>query len=268
MAKKIIYYEDAVHDDFAGNNIRAKTVPADFPFAIRNPFWLILEFVLYRLIATPLVWLIGKLGFGLKIKNRKALRGLRGTGYFLYGNHTQGMMDAYTPTLVSFPRHAHIVTGPEAVSVPVLRRLVQLLGGIPLPGTVHGYRPFSEALHLRIRQKRTLAIYPEAHIWPWYTGIRPFPDGSFSYPVRENVPVVAYVTTYRQRRIFKQLWPCMTVTLSEPFYPDPTLPPRAARKKLRDEVYGFMCRVSSAPGNYAYYEYRERRQKNAGGHSS
>ncbi|MBQ2178193.1 MAG: hypothetical protein II451_03605, partial [Oscillospiraceae bacterium] len=243
MVKKIIYYEDAVHDDFAGNNIRAKTVPADFPFAIRNPFWLILEFVLYRLIATPLVWLIGKLGFGLKIKNRKALRGLRGTGYFLYGNHTQGMMDAYTPTLVSFPRHAHIVTGPEAVSVPVLRRLVQLLGGIPLPGTVHGYRPFSEALHLRIRQKRTVAIYPEAHIWPWYTGIRPFPDGSFSYPVRENVPAVAYVTTYRQRRIFKQLWPCMTVTLSEPFYPDPTLPPRAARKKLRDEVYGFMCRV-------------------------
>ena len=65
------------------------------------------------------------------------------------------------------------------------------------------------------------------------------------------------MTTYRQRRIFKQLWPCMTVTLSEPFYPDPTLPPRAARKKLRDEVYGFMCRVSSAPGNYAYYEYRE-----------
>lgn len=263
MGKKIIYYEDAVHDDFAGNNLQAKTVPPDFPYAIQNPLWLILEFVLYRLIATPLVWLIGKVGFGLKIKNRKALRKLRGTGYFLYGNHTHGMMDAYTPTLAAFPKHAHIITGPEAVSVPVLRTLVQLLGGIPLPGAIKGYRPFLEALHLRVRQKRVVTVYPEAHIWPWYTGVRPFPDGSFAYPVRENVPVVAFATTYRQRKVFKKLWPCMTVTLSDPFYPDPVLSPQEARQKLRGEVYDFMCKTVAAPGNYAYFEYRKRTPEKA-----
>ena len=256
MAKKIIYYDDTKNDDFANNGLEAKTVPPDFPFAIHNPVWAVLEFILYRLIATPLVWLIGKVGFGLKIKDRKNLRSLKDTGYFLYGNHTQSMMDAYTPSLLAFPKHIHIITGPEAVSVPVLRNAVQILGGIPLPGTVSGYRSFLNALHLRIKQNRGIAIYPEAHIWPWYTGIRPFSDGSFTYPVRENVPVIAYVTTYRKRKIFKNLWPCITVRISKPFYPDTTLSPHEAKKKLRDQVYEFMCKTANNPENYAYYEYK------------
>ncbi|MBQ6431119.1 MAG: 1-acyl-sn-glycerol-3-phosphate acyltransferase [Oscillospiraceae bacterium] len=263
MAKKIIYYKDALHDDFAGNDIQAKTIPADFPFAIRNPFWRILEFLVYRVLATPLVWLIGKIGFGLKVKNRRALRQLRGRGYFLYGNHTQTMMDAYTPTIATFPRHAHIVTGPEAVSIPFIRRFVQLLGAIPLPGTMKGYRPFLEALHWRIQQKRVVTIYPEAHIWPWYTGVRPFPDSSFAYPVREDAPVVAFATTFRKRKVFKNLWPCLTVTLSEPFYPDQQLTAHEARKKLRDEVYDFMCSTAADPDNFAYYEYRQMTEADA-----
>ena len=258
MTRKIIYYDDASADDFAGNGIQAKAVPADFPYVRRGPLRAAAEFVLYRLIATPLIFLIAKIGFGLKIRNRGVMKKLRGTGCFLYGNHTQGMMDAYTPTLIAFPKHAHIVTGPEAVSPPLLRTLVPMLGGIPLPGTLAGFRPFREAVSARIRQKRAVTVYPEAHIWPWYTGIRPFPDGSFQYPVREQVPAVAFVTTYRRRKVFRNLWPCLTVTLSEPFYPDPSLSPAEAKRKLRDEVYEFMARTAGSPGNYAYREYRKR----------
>ena len=258
MARKIVYYEDALRDDFADDGLEAKPVPADFPFVRRGPLWLLWESFLYWGVAAPVIRLIGYVGYGLKIKNRGVLGRLRGTGYFLYGNHTQTMMDAFTPSIAAFPRHVHIITGSEAVSTPFLQCLVQALGGIPLPGTIGGFRPFAEALHLRITQKRVVTVYPEAHIWPWYTGIRPFPDGSFVYPLRENVPVVAFVTTYRRRRLFRNLPPCLTVTLSEPFYPDPALPPREAKKKLRDEVYEFMCRTAADPDNYAYREYRRK----------
>ena len=261
--KKIVYYEDPTSDDFALNNIKAKPVSDHFPFAIHHPAWNLLEFVAYRVIATPIVWLIAKVGFGLKVKNRKVLRKLHGTGFYLYGNHTNGVMDAYAPSLALFPRHVHIITGPEPVSVPVLRTAVQLVGGIPLPGSVGGFRSFMSALRLRISQKRVLTIYPEAHIWPWYTGIRPFPDSSFIYPLHDQVPVVACVTTYRQRRIFKNLWPCVTVTLSEPFYPDASLPPCDAKKKLRDDVYHFMCSIASNSQNYAYWEYRKKENQAA-----
>lgn len=261
MAKKTITYRDPLHDDFANNSIHTKPVPAEFPFVLKGPFWAFLEFVLYRLIATPVVWLIGKVGFGLRIKNRRVLRKLRKTGYYLYGNHTQIMMDAYTPTLCAFPHHAHVVTGPDAVSIPMIRRIVQLLGGIPLPSTASGYRRFLTALETRVGQKRAVAIYPEAHIWPWYTGIRPFPDGSFGYPVMHRVPAVAYVATYRKRKLFKKLWPCMTVTLSEPFWPDPALSDREARKQLRNRVYDFMVQTAAGPDNYAYYKYRQADEK-------
>ena len=66
-----------------------------------------------------------------------------------------------------------------------------------------------------------LAIFPEAHIWPFYTGIRPFSATSFRYPEKLNAPVVAMVTTYRKAARSVSLFrrPGMTVTLSEPFYP-------------------------------------------------
>ncbi len=255
MAKKTIYYRDPLKDDFASLSIHPKPVTADFPFLLRGPLWKLSEFFVYRMVATPVIFLIGKVGFGLRIRNRRVLKELRGTGFYLYGNHTQNMMDAYTPSLAVFPHHAHIVTGPEAVSAPVLRRFVQLLGAIPLPDETGGVKPFRNALKTRLEQGRTITIYPEAHIWPWYTGIRPFTADSFSYPVRDDLPVLAFATTYRQRKLLKNRPPRLTVTLSEPFYPDPSLSPYEARQKLRNQVYGFLLEQSSATDNYAYYDY-------------
>ena len=96
------------------------------------------------------------------------------------------------------------------------------------------------------------------HIWPYYTGIRPFGSNSFMYPVRMDVPAVAFTVTYRRRRIFKNRRPLITVTVSEPFYPDKNLSPKKARDKLRDEVYGFMKATASASDCPEYYRYIKR----------
>ena len=47
----------------------------------------------------------------------------------------------------------------------------------------------------------------------------------------------------------------MTVTLSEPFYPDKTLSPREAQQKLRNQVYDFMVSVSQSHENVEYIAY-------------
>ena len=261
MAEKTFYYTDPLRDDFAPVALEPKPLPRGFRFVNKNPLWRVLEFVFYRIVATPVIWLIAKIGFGLRIKNRRALKKLRGTGYYMYGNHTQDMMDAYSPTLVNFPRHAHVVVSPQTVASPALRVPVMLLGGIPVPSDLDGLRSFMKALSYRVGQKRVVMIYPEAHIWPWYTGIRCFPDTSFTYPVKDGVPAVAAVTTYRRRKIFKKLPPRLTVTVSEPFYPDASLDERQARRKLRDEVYDFMCREASSADNFAYYHYAKKDEK-------
>lgn len=65
-------------------------------------------------------------------------------------------------------------------------------------------------------------IYPEAHIWPFYTGIRPFPDTSFRYPVQQKLPVFCLTNTYQRRG--KSHIPQIVTYLDGPFYPDAELP--------------------------------------------
>lgn len=253
--RKIYYFSDELHDDFAATKVLgSKPVTEDFPYLHKNPLWRFTAAVLYRGIVTPLVWAYCKVFFGLRIQGKKNLRGLQ-SGYFLYANHTQHAADAFIPTLVSFPRRTYVVTGPSAVSIPGLRNIVQMLGAIPLPDDVHALRRFAGVLKTRIGQGAAVCIYPEAHIWPYYTHIRPFRAGSFAYPADCGVPAVAYVVTYRERRIFKKCRPCITVQVGQPIFPQAGEPNRKERHRLRDAAYAFMTETAEAAAQPEYIRY-------------
>ncbi len=258
MSRRVIYYSDALNDDFAGTQIKARTIDENYDYTPSSLWWRIAEFIVYRVIATPLVWVICKAGLGLKIKNRAVIKKMHGRGFFLYGNHTHGMADAFTPTLAAFPHRAHIIVNPDAVSIKGLGHIVAMLGALPVPSTLRGMKAFRRAIDQSCAQNRVIAIYPEAHIWPYYTGVRPFSATSFVYPVKLNAPCIAFAATYRQRRFFKKWPPLMTITLSEPFYPDQTLPEQEAKQKLRDEVFAFIEKTVHTPDNYEHVKYVHR----------
>lgn len=250
---RVIYYSDELNDDFAcTKGAKPIKITADYKFLKKGPLWRLGSFFLYRFIATPIVYLFCKLLYGVKIENAGALRKIKG-GFFLYANHTQYACDAFLPTLVSFPRRAYIVTGTDAVAIPIVKILVRMLGGIPLPTERKGMIPFFDAAK-KLSAHSVVMIYPEAHIWPYYTGIRPFGDGAFLYPVKTGRPAAAYTVTYRERKIFKNRHPLITVKVSDPFYPDTSLPAAKARKKLRDEIFDFMVRSADA-NQPEYYKY-------------
>ena len=71
---KTYYYSDELNDDFAGTNIKQKELPADYQYFSRNPLKKFFEFILYRLIVTPIIFLSQKLVFRVKIKNRRVLK--------------------------------------------------------------------------------------------------------------------------------------------------------------------------------------------------
>ncbi len=143
-----------------------------------------------------------------------------------------------------------------------MRNIVQMLGAIPLANTIDGTRQFLAAMHRRLERGQAVTIYPEAHIWPYYNGIRPFPDTSFSYPVRERLPAVAAAVVYRQRKLLRALPPRITVVVSDPFYPDAALPPRSARRDLHKKVYTFLCDTVSERNSYAHIEYLPAQDQN------
>ena len=114
----------------------------------------------------------------------------------------------------------------------------------PLPDDKAAYANFTRAIEQRITEGKAVVIYPEAHIWPYYTGIRPFTDTSFHYPVKFNTPVFCFTNTYRKRRFGKK--PRIVTCVDGPFFPNEELPQKQRRKDLRDRVYNAMLTRAQA----------------------
>lgn len=251
MKKKTIYYDDPLHDDFANNGIRSKPLPDDYTYIRRNPIRRSFDFLFYHCVAIPIVFVYQKVRFREKIVNRRVLYPYLVSGFYLYGNHTRAAGDAFTPNMISFPRKTYIVTSSDAVAIPGIRQLVETLGGLPLPDTLSGMRKFRDALAKRSRSG-CICIYPEAHIWPYYTGIRPFPNTAFRYPAEYSKPVFAFTVTYQKRK--HQFLPKTVVYIDGPFFPDPALNIRENSAMLRDKVYTAMQKRSER-STYERYHY-------------
>ena len=255
VGRKTFVYSDELNDDFARSNgkIKKKKIDAEYKYVTKNPVWKAGAFVVYRLLATPIGYLSMKFGYGLRIENRKAIKKFTDekTGFFLYGNHTQGWGDAFSPTLACFPHKVHVVVNADAVSIPVVGSVAHMVGGMPLPSDIGGMKNFLSAMKKFTDCGNVVAIYPEAHIWPYYNGIREFSDASFAYPLKFKKPVVAFVVTYRKRKVMKSRKPYITVTLSDPFYPENY----KNKTELRNAVYAFMAETVEKQKSYGYNTY-------------
>ena len=173
MKERTVYYSDLLNDDFAGTNINTKELPADYQYFTKNPVRRGFACALYHA-AGPLVWLLQKIVYGEKVIGREKLKPYRKEGFFLYGNHTRAMGDAYCPGLLAWPKKAYIVASMDCFSITGTRRIVEDLGGIPLPGSAKGFKNFAQAMRRHSELCHIVTLYPEAHIWLHYTGIRPF----------------------------------------------------------------------------------------------
>ena len=238
---KIIYYQDELNDDFAGMSIKKKTVDNDFKYIHKNHIWKFFSFLTYYCIAMPYAFLYEKFFLRIKFVNKKAIKQLKKQKYYLYGNHTGMAIDAFTPNLISFPPRNKIIVSPETVSIPCLKNIVQMVGAIPTPSSFDGMRNFFNAVNY-YHNSCNISIYPEAHIWPYYTGVRNFKDSSFAYPLKDNSPVVVFFTAYTEPKgLFKRFRKAnITIYISDPIYPNPNIPKKQAQKELRDKVFNFM----------------------------
>ncbi len=250
--KKVYYYSDELNDDFANTSIKKKVIDENFKYYDDSLWGRFCKFFLYKIIVTPLIFLYVKFVARVSYKNKKALRGYKKQPCFIYGNHTGYLCDAFDPTYISFPRSADIIVNSDATSIKGLTGLVLDLGALPIPDDFHYMPKFFDAMDRAVKKRHWIAVYPEAHIWPYYTKIRPFKGVSFRYPVQYGAPVFSYTMTYKKRRIGKK--PKRVVYIEGPFFPDKSLSTKQAAEKLRGEVYESMCK-SAQNSNYAYADY-------------
>lgn len=237
--RKIIYYQDELNDEFSLAKITPKTIDGNYKYIHTSAFKKFTHFFWYRVVATPIAFLYTKTVFRHKIIGKEVLKKYKNTGYFIYGNHTQDIADAFIPNMLNFPKDNYVIVHPNNVSMPYLGRITPSLGALPLPDDMQAYKNFIKAIETRISQNHAVVIYPEAHIWPYYTKIRPFGDVSFAYPIKLNTPVFCFTNTYQKRRFSKK--PRIVTYIDGPFFADETLSPKQRKQELRDRVYNQMC---------------------------
>ncbi len=198
--QEIFYYSERQNDEFVASPKSVKPIKGDYKYIEQSRGGRILAFVAYRLIATPLAFIYSRILKGQRYINRRALKPLAKTGYFVYANHTQVLSDALTPSIVLWPKKNYAIVNASNVSLPGLGNATKLLGALPLPEDMQSSKNFLKAIETRIGQGHSILIYPEAHVWPFYTKIRPFDDRSFIYPAIFNTPVFTMTTTYQKKK--------------------------------------------------------------------
>lgn len=260
--KKVIYgtkkyYTDELNDDFSDIPVARRDVSENYEYFFRR-FWpRVGSWLLGNLIAIPFLYVFAKIKYDFRIIGRQNIKKIKGP-YILYSNHS-AQFDAVIPTTVinRYRKRTYMVSDPAAVSIPYVRHINKALGALPLPNTYKGKISYLKAVEEVLKKGCCLAIYPEAHIWPYYTKIRPFGSDSFHYPVRFNVPMVPMVITYRKPRgIFKAYKkPRMIINIGEAIKADDSLSFQENKERLRNLTYGFMTRYAHQDDNVALYEY-------------
>ena len=241
---KTIYYTDERNDEFSEAVIQPKKIDENWKY-IRRGFWSgVKRFLAYWVIAHPLAYCYCRLKFRWTVKNKKVFKQLKGKkqGFFMYGNHTQPIGDAVIPSLSVNPKSVYTIVHANNVSMPYLGRVNAYMGALPMPANLKASRNFKEAIHTRYKEGNCIMIYPEAHIWPYYIGIRDFPTVSFRYPVDLSAPCFALTNTYQKRKHGKT--PKIVTYIDGPFYPDESLPVKERMQKLRNQIYDTMVERS------------------------
>lgn len=249
--KEVRYYS-SFSDDFEESANQNYELPEDYKWVRTDIISKLLSGLIYGL-AVIFGGAYCRFFLHMKIRGRKNLKGVKG-GFFIYGNHTQPVGDVFIPALCVLPRRIYTVVSTANYGIPFIGKILPFLGALPIVNSLYGVKELNKAMEQRIEKGHPIVIYPEAHVWEYYTDIRPFPHTSFKFPAKLDKPTFAMTVTYKKSRLFKK--PIMEVFLDGPFYPQgSTVKDKTCY--LHRKVYSAMLERSKN-SNCSYIEYNKK----------
>ncbi len=249
MKKTQVQYKyHSFDDDVVFTKNQSATVPQNFIWIHSNIFYRFFSGVVYWL-AVCFAFFYCHFYLKVNFKNRKSLKNSKGG--FVFANHTQPLGDVLIPMLAAFPNRAYTIAESSNLGIPFVRRILTMGGALIIPQKISQIKEFEQAISFRIKQHRLIFIYPEAHVWPYFTKIRPFSAVSFHYPQSNNSESFCMTTTYQKGWAKK---PKAIIYLDGPFLIDNQLKKKPAREKLYKQIYEKMA-FRSQNSNISFIKY-------------
>ena len=257
MKKKTVYYQDKANDDFFNFSKKYDKIKfdANYNYVEKGKIKKVVSFCLYYFVAWPVLSFFMYIIQCVKIVGRKNVKTLKDKGYMIVGNHTH-YKDAYISQIgITAPKRTYIIANNNAVQLPIIGRIARYLGAIAVPQTISGFKKFYSEIEKLLANKNVIVVYPDAHIWPYYTGLRDFPLSSFSMAAKNKVPVVPIATTYKKRLLFKS--PKAIVFVGKPIFFDKNLTERQNAMYYRNMSFNFIKEKVFNKDNYTYINYSD-----------
>ena len=162
--------------------------------------------ILYYLIAYPILKVLTKIVYDLKIEGRENIDFLE-KGAISVSNHVL-FLDCAMVGLAWGLKRVYYTTLEGSFKIPFVRKLIKLLRAMPIPEKIKNREYFMKAIEEILNNGNFVHFYPEASLFPYYKKIRNFKNGAFSIAVKNDVPIVPMVFTFRKpkgiRKIFKK----------------------------------------------------------------
>lgn len=255
---QVVYYSDE-NDEIVDFKEKSIKIDEKYKYVHNNPFHRMWTWITYRLFATPYAFVTFKIFKKVKFHNTKILKKYKKGGYFIYANHTNQFCDGFCPALICFPKKPHVIVNSANVSIPVVGRLTRMWGALPLPDNLQATKNFYSSVEHVLNKNNPILVYPEAHLWPYYTKIRTFSTTSFRYPVKFNKPVFTFTTVYKLKKTGKK--PKIEIYVDGPFFPNKNLTEKEQQQELRDVVFNKLNQRASL-SNYEFVEYKQKEKAN------
>jgi 1-acyl-sn-glycerol-3-phosphate acyltransferase len=112
-------------------------------------------------------------------------------------NHTT-FFDPVKIAGAPYPRMIYQTLLEGTVEFPFLGTFTRLLGGVPIPRGIMGYRKILESCAAAFKHRRYLHFYPEGECFLYNQQIREFKPGAFRVAAELDIPVIPLVTVFSE----------------------------------------------------------------------
>lgn len=178
-----------------------------YKYVPTNIFFRIISWILYYIIAVPILSIILKLVYDFKIEGKENIKNLQG-GAITVSNHVLVLDCAMVGLAVCGKKKIFYTTQSESFQIPFVRKLIKLLRAIPIPKEVKNKERMVKEISNLLKDNKFVHFYPEAILYPYCNKIRHFKNGAFDLAIKNDVPVVPIVIKFRQpkgiRKILKR----------------------------------------------------------------
>lgn len=218
-----------------------------YEYVSKNKLFQMCSDFLYYIIAFPILTIFTKIVYDLKIEGKEKIRNIKG-GAISVSNHVL-ILDCAMVGLSAGRKKIYYTTIQDSFKIPLVRKLIKLLRAMPIPAKIKDKEKLIKNINELVRNKNIVHFYPERALFPYYTKIRNFKNGAFTLAVKNNVPIIPMVFTFREPKGIRKKIKTkkdVTLTILDPIYP--STEEKSIRQKaeeLKQEVYLKMQEINN-----------------------